>query len=153
MVEKLISFSLKNKVAVLAIAIGLFIWGIFSLKENPVDAIPDVSENQVIVFTEWPGRSPQVIEDQVTFPLVSNLQGIPDVKTVRGTSMFGMSFIYLIFEDKTDVYWARTKSWRNSTRHSSFFPPGSHRQSDRTVRVWDIFSGTPSKAGVMTWES
>ena len=109
MVENLISFSLKNKFAVLIIAAGLFIWGIFSVGRNPIDAIPDISENQVIVFTEWPGRSPQVIEDQVTFPLSSNLQGIPDVKNIRGTSMFGMSFIYLIFEDKTDIYWARTR--------------------------------------------
>jgi CzcA family heavy metal efflux pump len=109
MVERLISFSLKNKLAVIIISAGLFAWGILEVGRNPVDAIPDVSENQVIVFTEWAGRSPQVIEDQVTFPLVSNLQGIPDVKTVRGTSMFGMSFIYIIFEDRTDVYWARTR--------------------------------------------
>ena len=109
MVERLISFSLQNRFLVLLLAAALFIWGIFSVSKNPIDAIPDVSENQVIVFTEWPGRSPQVIEDQVTFPLVSNLQGIPEVKNVRGTSMFGMSFIYLIFEDRTDVYWARTR--------------------------------------------
>ena len=109
MVERLISFSLKNRFLVVILVTSLFAWGILAITENPIDAIPDVSENQVIVFTEWAGRSPQVIEDQVTFPLVSNLQGIPEVKTVRGTSMFGMSFIYLIFEDKTDIYWARTR--------------------------------------------
>ncbi|MFT3751671.1 MAG: efflux RND transporter permease subunit [Paludibacter sp.] len=109
MVEKLISISLRNKFVVLVIAGLLFIWGIYSVGNNPIDAIPDVSENQVIVFTEWAGRSPQVIEDQVTYPLVSNLQGIPGVKNIRGSSMFGMSFIYIIFDDNADIYWARTR--------------------------------------------
>ena len=109
MVEKLISLSLKNRLIVLLIAAGLFAWGIYSIQKNPIDAIPDLSENQVIVYTEWMGRSPQVIEDQVTYPLVTNLQGIPKVKNIRGTSMFGMSFVYIIFEDNTDIYWARTR--------------------------------------------
>ena len=109
MVEKLITFLLKNRFIVLMISAGLFGWGIYSVQQNPIDAIPDLSENQVIVFTEWMGRSPQVIEDQVTYPLVSNLQGIPKVKNIRGASMFGMSFVYIIFEDKVDVYWARTR--------------------------------------------
>ena len=109
MVEKLISFSLKNRAIVLLISACLFAWGIYSVQQNPIDAIPDLSENQVIVFTEWMGRSPQVMEDQVTYPLVSNLQGIPKIKNVRGASMFGMSFVYIIFEDDVDVYWARTR--------------------------------------------
>ena len=109
MVEKLISFSLKNRFVVLLIAAGLFAWGIYSVQQNPIDAIPDLSENQVIVFTEWMGRSPQVVEAQVTYPLVSNLQGIPKVKNIRGASMFGMSFVYIIFEDDADAYWARTR--------------------------------------------
>lgn len=109
MVEKLISFSLKNRLVVLLVAAGLFGWGIYSVQQNPIDAIPDLSENQVIVFTEWMGRSPQVIEAQVTYPLVSNLQGIPKVKNIRGASMFGMSFVYIIFEDDVDTYWARTR--------------------------------------------
>jgi CzcA family heavy metal efflux pump len=93
----------------LFIAIALFGWGAYSIRENPIDAIPDLSENQVIVFTEWQGRSPQIMEDQVTYPLVSNLQGIPKVKAIRATSMFGMSFVYIVFEDKTDIYWARSR--------------------------------------------
>jgi len=124
MVERLISFSLQNRFLVLLLAAALFIWGIFSVSKNPIDAIPDVSENQVIVFTEWPGRSPQVIEDQVTFPLVSNLQGIPEVKNVRGTSMFGMSFIYLIFEDRTDIYWARTRVLERLNSAQQLLPYG-----------------------------
>ncbi|MBC7485867.1 MAG: efflux RND transporter permease subunit [Cytophagaceae bacterium] len=109
MVEKIIGIALKNRVIVLLIAAGLFAWGIYSIKKNPIDAIPDLSVNQVIVFTEWMGRSPQVMEDQVTYPLVSNLQGIPKVKNIRATSMFGMSFVYIIFEDDADIYWARTR--------------------------------------------
>jgi len=109
MVEKLISWSLRNRLIVLLIATGLLIWGIYEVQHNPVDAIPDLSENQVIVFTEWMGRSPQVIEDQITYPLVANLQGIPKLKNIRGASMFGMSFVYLIFEEKVDIYWARTR--------------------------------------------
>jgi len=109
MVEKLISFSLRNRFVVLLIAAGMFGWGIYEVQHNPVDAIPDLSENQVIVFTEWMGRSPQVIEDQITYPLVSNLQGVPKLKNIRGASMFGMSFVYLVFEDNVDIYWARTR--------------------------------------------
>jgi Cu/Ag efflux pump CusA len=93
MVQKLIELALRNRLVVLLVAAGLFAWGVYSIQRNPVDAIPDLSENQVIVFTEWMGRSPQVIEDQVTYPLVSNLQGIPKVKNIRGSSMFGMSFV------------------------------------------------------------
>lgn len=109
MVEKLITFSLKNRFVVLLISTCLFGWGIYSVQQNPIDAIPDLSENQVIVFTEWMGRSPQVIEAHVTYPLVSNLQGIPKVKNIRAASMFGMSFVYIIFDDGVDNYWARTR--------------------------------------------
>lgn len=124
MVERLITFSLRNRYVVLVIALSLFIWGIVSIEKNPIDAIPDISENQIIVFTEWAGRSPQVIEDQVTYPLVSNLQGIPEVKNVRGTSMFGMSFIYLIFDDKTDPYWARSRVLERLNSAQNLLPEG-----------------------------
>ena len=109
MVEKLISISLRNRLIVILIAVFMFGWGLYEVQHNPVDAIPDLSENQVIVFTEWMGRSPQVIEDQITYPLVANLQGIPKLKNIRGASMFGMSFVYLVFEDNVDIYWARTR--------------------------------------------
>ncbi len=81
MIEKLIAFSIRNRVLVLLIATGLFAWGLYSVQTSKIDAIPDLSENQVIVFTEWMGRSPQIIEDQITYPLVTNMQGIPKVKT------------------------------------------------------------------------
>ena len=109
MIEKIISFSIHNRWLVLVVAVVLFTFGAYSVRKNPIDAIPDLSENQVIVFTEWMGRSPQIIEDQITYPLVSNLQGIPKIKNIRGTSMFGMSFVYIIFDDDVDVYWARSR--------------------------------------------
>ncbi|QNE40835.1 efflux RND transporter permease subunit [Hymenobacter sp. NBH84] len=124
MVEKLISLSLRNRVLVLLLAAGLFGWGVYALRRNPIDAIPDLSENQVIVFTEWSGRSPQVLEDQVTYPLVSNLQGIPKVRNIRGTSMFGMSFVYLIFEDEVDLYWARSRVLERLNYAQRLLPQG-----------------------------
>ncbi len=124
MVHNLIDWSLKNRYLVLLISTALFIWGIFSVRENPVDAIPDLSENQVIVFTEWMGRGPQLIEDQVTYPLVTNLQGLPGIKYVRASSMFGMSFIYLIFEDDIDTYWARQRVLERLSTVNSTLPDG-----------------------------
>jgi len=124
MVRALITFALKNRLVVLLISAGLFVWGIYSIKQNPIDAIPDLSENQVIVFTEWMGRSPQLMEDQITYPLVSNLQGIPRIKNVRGTSMFGMSFVYVIFEDNVDVYWARTRVLERLNYAQRLLPQG-----------------------------
>lgn len=124
MIPKIISWSLQNRFIVLLLAAGLFTWGIFNIRNNPIDAIPDLSENQVIVFTEWAGRGPQIMEDQVTYPLVSNLQGIPDVKNIRGSSMFGMSFVYVIFEDNVDVYWARTRVLERLNYAQRLLPSG-----------------------------
>ncbi len=108
----------------LLIAAGLFVWGIFSIQKSKIDAIPDLSENQVIVFTEWMGRSPQIMEDQITYPLITNLQGLPKVKYVRGASMFGMSFIYVIFNDDVDVYWARQRVLERLNSATSLLPVG-----------------------------
>jgi Cu(I)/Ag(I) efflux system membrane protein CusA/SilA len=124
MVQKLIEWSLRNRLIVLLLAASLFAWGIFSIQKNPIDAIPDLSENQVIVFTEWMGRSPQIIEDQVTYPLVSNLQGVPKVKNIRGLSMFGMSFIYVVFDDDVDIYWARTRVLERLNYAQRLLPQG-----------------------------
>lgn len=109
MIEKIISWSTHNRffvwIGILLIVVG----GLWSVMTTPVDAIPDLSENQVIVYTEWMGRNPQIMEDQITYPLISNLQGIPNVKAIRGASMFGMSFIFVIFNDDAEIYWARTR--------------------------------------------
>lgn len=124
MIEKIISWSIDNRfylwIAIVMIAIG----GVYSIINTPVDAIPDLSENQVIVFTEWMGRNPQIMENQITFPLVSNLQGIPKVKTVRAASMFGMSFIFVIFDDDAEIYWARTRVLERLNYAQKFLPPG-----------------------------
>ncbi len=124
MVRKFIALALRNRMVVLIISALLFAYGVYSIRNNPIDAIPDLSENQVIVFTEWMGRSPQVIEDQVTYPLVSNLQGIPKIKNIRGSSMFGMSFVYVIFEDNVDIYWARTRVLERLNYAQRLFPQG-----------------------------
>lgn len=124
MVEKLIAFSLRNRFLVLLFAGLIFAYGIYSVKTSKIDAIPDLSENQVIVLTEWMGRSPQIIEDQITYPLVTNLQGLPRVKYVRANSMFGMSFIYVIFEDDVDVYWARARVLERLSSVGSSLPEG-----------------------------
>ncbi len=124
MINQLIGLSLKNRYIVLLIAAALFTWGAYAVNQNPIDAIPDLSDNQVIVFTEWQGRSPQIMEDQVTYPLVSNLQGIPKVKAIRATSMFGMSFVYIVFEDKADVYWARSRVLERLNYAQRLLPQG-----------------------------
>lgn len=124
MVHKLIESSLRNRFIVLLLSAGIFVWGIISIQKNPIDAIPDLSENQVIVFTEWMGRAPQLVEDQITYPLVTNLQGLPKIKYVRAASMFGMSFIYVIFEDDVDVYWARSRVLERLSTISSTLPKG-----------------------------
>jgi copper/silver efflux system protein len=99
----------KNPLIVILMIGGLGAWGWMSLRRAPLDAIPDLSDAQVIVFTEWMGRSPDLVEDQITYPISSSLVAAPGVKYVRGQSMFGMSFVYVIFEDGTDIYWARSR--------------------------------------------
>src|SRR6188508_526580 len=106
MIEKIVEYSVRNPLVILFLAVGLVMWGVHATINTPVDAIPDLSENQVIVFADWPGRSPKEIEDQVTYPLSVNLQGLAGVKTVRASSMFGFSMITVIFEDKLDNYFA-----------------------------------------------
>src|SRR3990172_12273132 len=98
MIEKIINWSINNRLLVGCAVLLMTLGGIYSIYETPVDAIPDLSENQVIVYTEWMGRNPQIIENQITYPLVANLQGMPKVKTIRASSMFGMSFIFVIFD-------------------------------------------------------
>lgn len=124
MIPAIIDFSLRNRFIILLSTLILFIWGVYAINKNPIDAIPDLSENQVIVYTEWMGRSPQVIEDQITYPLVSNLQGISKVKNIRGTSMFGMSFVYLVFEDDVDIYWARSRVLERLNYAQRLLPEG-----------------------------
>ena len=109
MINWLIELSLRNRFLVIGIFLLLGGWGYWALLTTPIDAIPDLSDNQVIVFTDWTGRSPQEVEDQVTYPLTTALQGLPGVRVVRGQSAFSFSMINIIFEDSVDLYWARTR--------------------------------------------
>jgi len=109
MINAIIRWSLHNRFLVLSAFLVLCAWGVVALQRVPIDAIPDLSENQVIVYADWPGRSPQEVEDQITYPLSVSLQGLAGVKSVRATSMFGFSFLTVIFEDKIDTYFARTR--------------------------------------------
>ncbi len=109
MIAAIIRWSLNNRFLVLCGFVALCAWGVVALKRVPIDAIPDLSENQVIVYADWAGRSPQEVEDQITYPLSVSLQGLAGVKTVRATSMFGFSFLTVIFEDSVDTYFARTR--------------------------------------------
>src|SRR5512145_1797813 len=109
MIERIIEACARNRFAVIAGALALSIWGAWSMRRSPLDAVPDISDVQVIITSEWPGRSPDLIEDQVTYPIVSALVSAPSVRTVRGFTDFGISYVYVIFEDGTDIYWARTR--------------------------------------------
>ncbi|HTP13103.1 MAG TPA: efflux RND transporter permease subunit, partial [Bacteroidota bacterium] len=128
MIEKIIEYSARNRFIIILFYVLIVGWGIWSVVHTPVDAIPDLSENQVIVFTEWMGRSPQLVEDQVTFPLVTALQGVPEVQTIRAQSMFGMSFIYIIFDESTDLYWARSRVLEKLSTVQSSMPAGAKMQ-------------------------
>ncbi|HEV3120066.1 MAG TPA: efflux RND transporter permease subunit, partial [Gemmataceae bacterium] len=122
MINRIIEFSMKNRWLIVAIYAALAVWGYWAVVHTPIDAIPDLSENQVIVFTEWPGRSPQEVEDQLTYPLTVNLQGLPHVKSVRSSSQFGFSMVNVIFEDSVDIYFARTRVLERLSLASSFLP-------------------------------
>ncbi|HLF62207.1 MAG TPA: efflux RND transporter permease subunit [Saprospiraceae bacterium] len=124
MIERIISWSTHNRFFVWIGILVIIAGGVWSVLHTPVDAIPDLSENQVIVYTEWMGRNPQIMEDQVTYPLVSNLQGIPNIKAIRGASMFGMSFIFVIFNDDSEIYWARTRVLERLNYAQRFLPQG-----------------------------
>jgi copper/silver efflux system protein len=109
MIAKVIEFSAKNRFLIFLLILGALAWGIWALKHTPLDALPDLSDTQVIIYTEWPGRSPDLIEDQVTYPITSTLLAAPKVQAVRGFSYLGSSFIYVIFDEGTDIYWARSR--------------------------------------------
>lgn len=124
MIDRVIGFSLKNRAVILAAFAILAGWGYWALLHTPIDAIPDLSDNQVIVFTDWTGRSPQEVEDQVTYPLTTALQGMAGVRAVRGQSAFGFSMINVIFEDSTELYWARTRVLERLNLIKSQLPEG-----------------------------
>lgn len=125
LVAKLIAWSVNNQLIVLSLALALAVSGWFAVQRTPLDAIPDLTDTQIIIRTDFPGQSPQIVEDLVTYPLSTNLLGLPKTKDVRGASMFGTSFVYVIFEDDVDLYWARSRVVEALTRLGSELPSGA----------------------------
>ena len=120
MIERIIGVSARNPFLVVVFVIFGIAAGIYALYQTPLDAVPDLSDVQVIVYTDWAGRSPDLVEDQITYPISTKFIAAPKVKFVRGESMFGKSFVYVIFQDGTDIYWARSRviEYLNSVRGS-----------------------------------
>jgi Cu(I)/Ag(I) efflux system membrane protein CusA/SilA len=108
MIARIIELSARNKFIVFLMVFAGLAWGWWALQNTPLDAIPDLSDTQVIIYTEWAGRSPDLVEDQVTYPITATLLAAPKVQAVRGFSFLGSSFIYVIFQEGTDIYWARS---------------------------------------------
>jgi Cu(I)/Ag(I) efflux system membrane protein CusA/SilA len=124
MIERIIEGSARNRFLIFLMAIFLSAAGLWSLKNIPLDAIPDLSDVQVIVYTPWMGRNPTIMEDQVTYPIVTTMISAPRVKFVRGFSDFGFSYVYIIFEDGTDIYWARSRVLEYLNQVSGRLPKG-----------------------------
>lgn len=124
MIASIIEFCARNRFIVVICTAMILLWSAWAIRKSPIDALPDLSDTQVIIFTEWMGRSPNLIEDQITYPLVTTFLGAPKVKLVRGFTMFGMSFVYVIFEDGTDIYWARSRTLEYLSKMQGRLPPG-----------------------------
>src|SRR5437660_4964415 len=124
MINRIIEFSAHNRALIVVLTICLTLYGIWSLRNIPLDAIPDLSDPQVIIYTEWPGRSPDLIEDQITYPIVSAMLAAPHVSTVRGSSDYGFSYVYVIFDEGTDIYWGRTRVLEYMSKITGQLPEG-----------------------------
>jgi Cu(I)/Ag(I) efflux system membrane protein CusA/SilA len=124
MLKGIIDFSLKNRFIVLLGTLGLVLGGVYAVKNIPLDAIPDLSDVQVIIYTEWPGQAPQIVQDQVTYPITTKMLSVPKAKVVRGYSFYGFSFVYVIFADGTDPYWARSRVLEYLSGLSGRLPQG-----------------------------
>src|SRR4051812_8600716 len=124
MINRIIVWSLHHRFQVISAFFIICAWGVVALQRVPIDALPDLSENQVIVYADWPGRSPQEVEDQITYPLSVSMQGLAGVKSVRASSMFGFSFLTVIFEDKIDPYFARTRVLERLNSLGNALPEG-----------------------------
>ncbi|MGD0094210.1 MAG: efflux RND transporter permease subunit [Planctomycetota bacterium] len=154
MIERLIEYSCRNKFLIIALFVAVTGWGYYVMRHTPVDAIPDLSENQVIVFTDWMGRSPQEIEDQITYPLSVNLQGLAGVKAVRASSEFNFSMINIIFDDSVDFYFARNRVLERLALAGTFLPQGvvPYLAPDATALgqiFWYTVEGENTDAGTL----
>src|SRR3990167_9439113 len=126
MIERWIAWCTRQKIIVITFTLLGVIWGLYAMWHTPLDAIPDLSDPQVIIFTEWMGRSPDLVEDQITYPIVSAMTAAPKVTAARGFSMFGMSFVYLVFEEDTDLYWARSRTLEYLSKIRNQLPEGTN---------------------------
>src|SRR6266853_443827 len=124
MINRIIEFSAHNRMLIVVLTICLTLYGVWSVRTIPLDAIPDLSDPQVIIYTEWPGRSPDLIEDQITYPIVSAMLAAPHVSTVRGSSDYGFSYVYVIFDEGTDIYWGRTRVLEYMSKITGQLPEG-----------------------------
>lgn len=109
MISRLIHWSITNRILVLIATLIVSAWGVLTLMRTPLDALPDLSDTQVIIRTTWPGQAPQIVENQITYPLTTTMLSVPGTKAVRGFSLFGDSFVYVLFDDNVDHYWARSR--------------------------------------------
>ena len=125
MIARIIRWSIQKRSLVLLATALVVAWGVYSLRETPLDALPDLSDTQVIIKASYPGKAPQVIEDQVTYPLTTTLLGVPGAKTIRAYSSFGDAFVYVLFDDKTDQYWARSRVLEYLSQVQGRLPPGA----------------------------
>src|SRR5512145_1016524 len=109
LIQNIIGFSGRNRLLIILMCAVLGAWGTWAMRNAPLDAIPDLSDPQVIIYTEWPGRSPDLVEAQITYPIVSSMLAAPRVSVVRGGSDYGFSYVYVIFDEGTDIYWGRSR--------------------------------------------
>jgi Cu(I)/Ag(I) efflux system membrane protein CusA/SilA len=133
MLASLIRWSIQNRFLVLMGTLLLAAWGVHATLSTPLDALPDLSDTQVIIRTEFAGQAPQVVEDQVTYPLTTTMLSVPGARTVRGYSFFGDSYVYIIFDDKTDLYWARSRVLEYLSQVTGRLPPTAKP-------LWDLMA-------------
>src|SRR5207249_12197286 len=125
MINAIIEYCAVHRVMVVIIVLALVVGGVWSMRHIPLDAIPDLSDPQVIIYTEWPGRSPNLVEDQITYPVVSAMLAAPKVSAVRGISDYGFSYVYVIFEEGTDIYWGRSRVLEYMSKITGKLPEGA----------------------------
>src|SRR5215831_5508277 len=124
MLQRIIDFSLRNKFLVLMATLALVLGGVYAVRNTPLDAIPDLSDTQVIIYAQWEGQAPNIVQDQVTYPITTKMLSVPYAKVVRGYSFYGFSFVYVIFADGTDPYWARSRVLEYLSSISGQLPRG-----------------------------
>ncbi len=152
---RLIRWSIENRLLVVIATLILAVWGWMSLKEIPLDAIPDLSDVQIIVRTSYPGQSPRVVEEQVTYPITTTMLAVPGARAVRGYSFFGDSYVYVIFEDGTDLYWARTRVLEYLNQAATALPAGVQPRlgPDATGVGWIYSYALVDRTGATTCRS